>query len=174
MLERQGELAQHLQEIQFVFAPAVLISCSSLLLLGFQNKFASLANRFRALNEEKRRLVHAYQKSEIEAKRLQSLTEQVRQLHARTRHVKNAILLQYAAIACFILASLFLFMNVYMPLSAVGAGLPIGQGPAVGGGPSLLAVVSFVTGLCLILVSSIIMMREVALAYRIVDLEGKS
>ena len=157
MLEHQGELAQRLQEIQFVLTPAVMISCSSLLLLGFQNKFASMASRFRALNEEKRRLLQKHPKDETEMKRLQSLTEQVRQLMTRTRHVKNAILMQYVAITFFILTSLLLFMNVYTPFHL-----------------RTLLVASFIAGLCLILFSSVIMIGEVALAYRIIDLEARS
>ena len=157
MIEPQAGLGQRLQEIQFALAPAVMISCSSLLLLGFQNKFTSMASRFRALNEEKRRLLCKPAKEETELRRLESLTKQVGQLLARTQHVKNAILMQYSAIIFFILSSLLLFMNVYTPFR-----------------PGTFLILSFISGLCLIFYSCVIMMREVALAYRIVDLEGKS
>ena len=96
--------------------------------------------------------------------------EQVRHLLARTRHVKNAIILQYAAISFFILTSLFLFWNVY---SALSSEVSV-QVSVLGGFFSAIAALTFVIGLILIFLSSVLMMREAALAYHIVDLEAKS
>jgi len=39
-------VAEIVQKIQYMIAPAVMVSSSALLLLGFNNKFSNLANRF--------------------------------------------------------------------------------------------------------------------------------
>ena len=50
------DVAKIVEEIHLVLAPAVMISSSALLLLGFQTKFSNLASRFRTLNYELREL----------------------------------------------------------------------------------------------------------------------
>ena len=59
------DITEIVQEIQYVLSPAVMVSSSALLLLGLQNKFSSLANRFRALNQEKRVLLQRAARDEI-------------------------------------------------------------------------------------------------------------
>ena len=44
------------QTIQLILAPGVMINACGLLLLGIGNKFSSVLNRIRILNDEKRRL----------------------------------------------------------------------------------------------------------------------
>lgn len=145
------------REIQYVVAPAVMTSGSALLLLGFQNKFSSLANRFRALNSERRELLKKASLEPREKERCDNLTQQVAHLLARATHVKNAILMTYAAIALFLLTSVLIFFN------ARGAF-----------GLSTLVVGVFLLGLMLELLASVVMMREVGLAFKVVDLEARS
>jgi len=107
-------VAEIVQKIQYMIAPAVMVSSSALLLLGFQNKFSNLANRFRVLNQEKRGLSQKSHKEELEILRLNSLTLQVDHLMKRASYVKNAILFTYLAIICFLGASILVFLNVYV------------------------------------------------------------
>ena len=151
------ELSRIIQEIQYVLAPAVMISSCSLLLLGFQNKFSSLANRFRVLNSEKRALIQKRQRDEADSERLENLKTQVDHLLRRATHVKNVILMTYWAIVCFIMTSILIYLNVYTSFQLF---------------PYIIA--SFLAGLLLVLFCAILMMVEVALAFKVISLESKS
>ena len=151
------EIELVVKEIQYVVAPAVMTSGSALLLLGFQNKFSSLANRFRSLNQERRELAKKTALQDWESERLKNLSQQVEHLLARATHVKNAILMTYGAIALFLLTSVLIFFNARGAYSI---------------SPYVVAV--FLAGLLLELVASLVMMREVALAFKIVHLESGS
>ena len=151
------DLTKIVQDIQYVLAPAVMISSSALLLLGFQNKFSSLVSRFRALNQEKRLLSQKKEKTPIDQERFLSVTEQVDRLAKRATHVKNAILLAYSAIICFIATSILLFFKIYTSLQL-----------------SHLAIASFLLGLAFIFAASILMIVEVTLAFNIVRIEKES
>ncbi|MBI3999160.1 MAG: DUF2721 domain-containing protein [Candidatus Omnitrophica bacterium] len=150
------ELSKTVQEIQYMLAPAIMISSSALLLLGFQNKFSSLFNRFRALNQEKRSLDQKPSRNEVENKRLENLREQLARIFGRASYVKNAIFATYTAIVCFIATSIFLFLNIYSPLK-----LPY------------LTICFFLLGLILILASSFFMLIETRISFRILLLERK-
>jgi hypothetical protein len=143
------------REIQYVVAPAVMISSAALLLLGFQTKFSNLAGRFRALNHERRELLKKHRRDATEEERYGSLGHQVAHLLARATHVKNAILLTYVSIALFLLTSVFIFFKAHGELDL-----------------SFWVLACFLSGLVLELVASVIMMVEVALAFRIVQMES--
>ena len=149
-------VAEIVQKIQFMIAPAVMVSSSALLLLGFQNKFSNLANRFRVLNQEKRGLSQKSHKEELEILRLNSLTLQVDHLMKRASYVKNAILFTYLAIICFVSASLLIFLNVYVSLS-------------LNYGIAFVVLAGFLS----LIVTSISMLLETWLFYRVIALEKK-
>jgi len=151
------EISQIVQQIQYTLAPAIMISSSALLLLGFQNKFSALFNRFRMLNQEKRSLVEKTNKSKTEGLRLESLEEQLPRLTRRATHVKNAIVLTYGAIISFVATSILLFLHPYTNAGLIHITL----------GFCLL-------GLLLILTSSFFMITEVLISYNILTLEQKS
>ena len=151
------ELSHIVQEIQYVLAPAVMISSTALLLLGFQNKFSALVNRFRMLNQEKRQLSLKSNRTAAEDERLQNLIAQVQGLTKRATHMKNAIMLAYAAIMCFVVTSILLFLRLYTKIETLH-----------------LTLVFFLLGLILLLVDSILLMAETFLAYQVVRLEKKS
>lgn len=142
-------------EIQLVLAPAVMISSSALLLLGFQTKFSNLANRFRALNYEKRELAKKERREGREEERYLNLSMQVAHLFRRATQVKNAILLAYAAILLFLVTSVLIFVNIRSETSL-----------------SFWIVFAFLAGLVLELIASIVMMVEVNLAFKVVRLES--
>ncbi len=145
------------QEIQYVLSPAVMVSSSALLLLGFQNKFSNLASRFRSLNHEKRLLSQKNSKDPAEQARLSSLIVQVSNLMRRATYVKNAIVLTYGAILCFTMTSILIFSNIYSSFQ-----------------PLHFTVSIFLFGLLLIFASGVLMILEAALFYKIISLEAKS
>lgn len=142
------------QQIQYMVAPAVMVSSSALLLLGFHNKFATLANRFRVLNHEKRLLQQKSQRDNLEDIRLKNLIEQVGHFMTRATYVKNAILFTYAAIICFISTSILIFF------AAAGSA-----------GFRFLSTTVFFFGFLALIVTSIFMVLETLLFYRIIVLE---
>ena len=149
-----GELVR---TIQYVLAPAVMVSSSALLLLGFQTKFSNLANRFRALNQEKRLLSERSDRSPSEEARFRSLGKQVEQLMRRATLVKRAILLTYGAIVCFAGTSVFIFLNVYTSFQLYH-----------------LIIAVFIFGFFLSLAAAVFMIQETSLFYRIIRLEKSS
>lgn len=151
------ELSKIVQNIQSILAPAIMISSSALLLLGFQNKFSALFNRFRALNEEKRYLRKKREKDNLERERLKNLEKQLAALTRRAFYVKNAIVFTYLAIVAFLITSFFIFLGIYFNIQH-----------------EHLIIFSFEAGLAGVLMASIMVVIEVGISYRILRLEYKS
>ena len=145
------------REIQYVLAPAVMVSSSALLLLSFNNKFSSLAGRFRILNDEKRRLAVKPRRETGEELRLKNLEAQLTNLMQRAQYVKQAIVLCYLSMAGFIGTSIMIFINVY---SAFGL--------------YQWVVGLFLVSLFLLLLSVFLMILETEIFYKIISLERKS
>lgn len=98
-----------IQIIQLILAPAVMINACGLLLLATSNKYSSVLNRIRLLNEEKRKLFKkAGEKNFEETQRLESLSRQLGHLMQRAMLVRNAVMCYTGAIALFILSSLLI------------------------------------------------------------------
>ena len=151
------DITKIVQEIQYVLSPAVMVSSSALLLLGYQNKFSNLASRFRVLNHEKRVLSQKDHRDALEEERLTSLTTQVHNLMLRATYVKNAIVLTYCAILCFTGTSILIFSNIYSPAQLLH-----------------FTIAVFLIGLVLVFASSVLMIMETALFYKVISLERKS
>jgi len=104
-----GEGFSVIQIIQLILAPAVMINACGLLLLATSNKYSTVLNRIRLLNEEKRKLFRkAGEKNFEETQRLESLARQIRHLMHRAGLVRNAVMCYTAAIALFIVTSLLI------------------------------------------------------------------
>jgi hypothetical protein len=98
-----------IQIIQLILAPAVMINACGLLLLATSNKYSSVLNRIRLLNDEKRKLFKkAGEKNFEETQRLESLARQIDQLMQRAKLVRDAVMCYTGAIALFILTSLLI------------------------------------------------------------------
>jgi len=98
-----------IQIIQLILAPAVMINACGLLLLATSNKYSSVLNRIRLLNDEKRKLIKkAGEKNFEETQRLESLARQIDQLMRRAKLVRDAVMCYTGAIALFILTSLLI------------------------------------------------------------------
>jgi hypothetical protein len=152
-----AQVAETVQNIQFVLAPAVMVSSASLLTMGLQTKFSNLANRLRALNSERRDLARKEPRGSGEALRLESLEGQLSRLMVRARLVRNAIVGLFASILCFAATSILIFLDVYARVPAGG-----------------LTVASFVLGLALVLASVVFLIQEAAISFRVIELELKT
>ena len=150
------EIEMIVKEIQYVIAPAVMVSSSALLLLGFQTKFSNLASRFRALNQEKRVLEHKPQREQAEEARLKNLIEQTGQLMLRASYVKNAIFSTYMAIICFVATSILIFLTVHSFHQF-----------------HKLLISVFLLGFVSLVVTCIFMILETGLFYRIMAVEKR-
>jgi hypothetical protein len=146
-----------IQEIQSVVAPAVMVSSAALLLLGFQAKHSNLANRFRALNHEKRLLASKATRDQHETGRLQSLQQQVDHLMRRATYVQRAIVCAYSAIGCFTGSSVLIFVSAHVP-AWLGCGV----------------IAIFMSGLACLMSSVVLMIRETQLFHKILTLERHS
>jgi hypothetical protein len=104
-----GEGFSVIQIIQLILAPAVMINACGLLLLATSNKYSTVLNRIRVLNEEKRKLFKkAGEKNFEETLRLESLSRQIGHLMHRAGLVRNAVMCYTGAIALFIVTSLLI------------------------------------------------------------------
>ncbi|HTL48324.1 MAG TPA: DUF2721 domain-containing protein [Verrucomicrobiae bacterium] len=148
------DLAKLTQEIQYILAPALMISSSALLLLGFQTKFSNLASRFRVLNLEVRQLAAIPVRSKEEDTRFTNLATQIQYLFSRASLVKNAVLCLYGGILCFAGTSILILINVYSSLRLY---------------PVIVAL--FTLGLLSFFFSVIIAFRETRLLYRVLQVE---
>ena len=106
-----------IQAIQLMLAPAVMINGCGLLLLSISNKFSSVVNRVRLLNEEKRKLFSRASEQNFgaqENQRLESIARQLDRLLQRARMVRNSLLCYSIAVALFVLTSLLIGFDYFM------------------------------------------------------------
>jgi len=143
-----------IKAIQYVLAPAVMISASGLLLLGFQNKSSNLASRFRVLNQEKRVLGLKFKREDFEETRLVSLDQQLACLFRRAFFIRNAILLAYAAIMSFAASSVLIFAHMTLAINL-----------------RLIVYGIFLLGFLCLLAACVFMSLETRLYYQIISLE---
>jgi pilus assembly protein TadC len=113
---QSGEGLTVVQAIQLMLAPAVMISACGLLLLSISNKFSSVVNRVRLLNEEKRRLFSKASEPSFgpqETQRLESIARQLDRLLRRAWMVRNSLLCYSVAVALFVLTSLLIGFDYF-------------------------------------------------------------
>ncbi len=97
--------------IQLMLSPAVMISACGLFLLGANNKYSSVLNRIRLINDEKRRLVMKGADREFtpeENLRLESTARQLKQLSLRAKFVRDSVLSYTTAAALFVVSSILI------------------------------------------------------------------
>lgn len=106
------------QIIQLMLAPGVMINACGLLLLSINNKYSSVLNRIRGLNEEKRHLMlHAGGKdfSPLENQRLASVLRQLPGLMIRAKLLRNAVTCYFSAVGLFVVTSLLIGTDFFFP-----------------------------------------------------------
>jgi hypothetical protein len=142
------------RSIDAAMTPAVLFTASSLLLAGLQNKYSTLIQAVRALNDERRALLRRPTLAGWEKGRSESIVEQIPHLLARAKLIRNAVFLLYLGTLLFLLSSCIIGLAhfVWPPLA--------------------LAVVAFFgLGLAGLMVGVAFALAEARLSYRVVRLE---
>ena len=116
------------QIIQLMLAPGIMISACGLLLLGMNNKYSLVVNRIRLLNEERRKAVNKTDDKSFnyhENQRLESISMQISKLVYRVGLVRNAVLAYTAAVALFVLTSLFIGFSFLFDLTKLNSFITI-------------------------------------------------
>jgi len=153
---------QAIQIIQAMLAPGLGISAVGLLLLGLTSRYAVIINRIRLLNDEKRKYHKALAEGRpleyAENTRYMSVSNQIKELLARSRLVRNAILSLQTSIGLFVLASI-----------GIGVGFFAGS-PAAHG----ISLVLFLTGMLSVFLSILFAATEIRRSFRIVMIEVMS
>ncbi|MCX7833610.1 MAG: DUF2721 domain-containing protein [Ignavibacteria bacterium] len=151
-----------IKAIQMMLAPAVMISACGLMLLAINNKHSSIVNRIRLLNEERRRYMLKLQNNVniefVETLRLQSINKQLDDLLMRLRLVRNGIVFHILGIFMFILTSLVIGAELIFRINLFDP----------------IKIITFSTGLILVLVGVIFALIETIKGYKIVYLDVKA
>ena len=144
--------------IQLMLSPAVMISACGLLILGANNKYSSVVNRIRLINDEKRKLVVKAVEREFtpeENLRLESIARQLKDLRVRARLVRNSVLSYTTGAALFVLCSLLIGAALFQGLSAL----------------QVLSTLVFMVGMLMVFAGVVFGVLESRKGYEIVRLE---
>jgi hypothetical protein len=145
-----------------MLAPAVMINACGLLLLGINNKYSSMINRIRLLNEEKRRYMinieHNKELDYLETARLQSVRKQISVLQYRLRLIRNSIFSITIGLFLFILTSLLIGIEAF-----VGAALT-----------KYIFISTFALGMILIGIGLVFLLSDTLKGFNIVQVEIKA
>lgn len=94
--------------IQAMLSPAVMISCSGLLLLALTPKLGRVIDRIRLLNQEKAGIAKEQHLEDIEKERLESIEHQTEMLVFRARLLKSSSGATLLAIIFFVITSVLI------------------------------------------------------------------
>lgn len=141
--------------IASVLAPAVALSACAILTSNAQTKYSGLVDRLRSLNSERRDFEDSDPVSPGDALRIKSLDRQIALIFRRLRHLRDAMVLFFFAMACIILTSFSIAAEKYFHARGL---MMIPEG-------------TFVTGLILVLLALIEELFEVRLTFRVVRYE---
>ncbi len=152
----------YFKTIQLMLAPAVMISACGLLLLGISNKYSSVTNRLRILNEERRRhhnkMNSGAELDYLETTRLQSVSRQLDDLLGRLKLVRNVILFYVLGLFLFIFTSLLIGVDIFLNTKIT----------------DYFALSTFILGLVCVGIGLIFSLTETLKGYKILELEIKA
>jgi len=148
--------------IQLMLAPAVMISACALLLLGISNKYSSIFNRLRLLNDERRRL-HTKIKDDKEldfweTTRLQSISKQLADLMNRLKLVRNVILSYVIGLLMFIVTSLLIGSEIFLNSKTT----------------DYISLIIFIGGMLCVGIGLLFSLTETLKGYKIIELDVKA
>lgn len=141
--------------IQSMLAPGLMISACGLLILGMNNKYSIVVNRIRLLNDEIRKIHHLENKIEEDLRRENLIKIQIDRLNDRVRLVRNSVFAYSLAVACFIIASLFIGVNLYTKSSEI----------------EFLSLTFFLIGMLTVFVGIVFAANETLKGYKIIRIE---
>ena len=141
--------------IQAMLAPGLMISACGLLILGMNNKYSIVVNRIRLLNDEHRKILHLEKRIENDLKRENNIRVQIDKLNERVKIIRNAVFAYSFAVACFIISSLSIGINLYTKSSVV----------------EFLSLIFFLTGMLTVFIGVVFAAKESLKGYKIVRIE---
>ncbi|MCX8056696.1 MAG: DUF2721 domain-containing protein [Ignavibacteria bacterium] len=148
--------------IQFMLAPAVMISACGLLLLGINNRYSSIANRIRLLNDERRRLILKIKDGKeldyLESNRLASLKKQLEQLFCRLGYVKNCVVFYSTGIFLFVLTSFLIGLDLIFDIKS----------------GTVLMMISFISGMISVGIGILFALKEIIKGHKVIEIEIKA
>lgn len=148
--------------IQFMLAPAVMISACGLLLLGINNKYSAIANRIRLLNDERRRYNTKIKEGKeldfIELTRYASLREQLNQLFNRLGLVRNCVISYSSAIFLFIITSFLIGLEFFFELRMA----------------TILMTMIFILGMLAVGIGILFALLETIRGFKVIEIEIKA
>jgi hypothetical protein len=150
----QISIAQTVEAIQAILAPAIMISACGLLLLGMQNKYGRINDRMRSLAHERLDLVPRRGEPLADA-RIAAIDRQMPDLLRRNKTQHDAVLMLFWAVIVFVLDTFLIAASLFIA-------------PVVG---NVLALILFLIGMALVLWSSIQAAMEIRISTRAVTLE---
>jgi hypothetical protein len=145
------------QAIQAILTPALMISACGLLLLGLNNRYATVVSRIRLLNDEKRRRLadpEGIDREYVDALRFESVMRQIPSLLIRANYLRRALILLWIGVVSYLLSSLSLGAGIFLGLHAAAA-----------------AVWIFLFGLVSASVGVVFALLDIALAYKVLRWE---
>ena len=143
-----------IQSISAAMTPAVLFTASALLLAGLQNKYSTLIQAVRSLNDERRRMLRESSLAAWQTDRLKSIDNQIPHLLMRAKLVRNAVFMLYLGTLLFLLSSFVIGLAHlgWQPMAVLVVGL-------------------FGLGLAGLIVGILFALAEARLSYQIVRME---
>ena len=147
------------ETIKIMLAPAVMVNCCGLFILGMNNKYSVVVGRIRALEDEKRRLKASASSKTItdqESQRLSSINVQTEKLFYRIKMVRNAVVFYSIAVAFFVATCLI-----------IGIDLAISENSFT----KPLSIILFFAGLFCVLTAIFFATKEAIKGYEIVKIE---
>jgi len=105
--------------IQSMLSPAVMISCSGLLLLALTPKLGRVIDRIRLLNQEKMSIAKKRSLEQIERERLESIEHQTRMLVHRAQLLKKSSGATLLAILFFVITSVLIGISFVAKINVV-------------------------------------------------------
>lgn len=151
-----------IQAIEAILAPALGISAVGLLLLSLSNRYSTIINRIRLLNDERRKLSKLLgDKGELpypENIRFMSIMHQREELLLRSRYVRNAILSMQSAVGMFVLSSVTIAINLFITTNFLQA----------------LPLLIFIVGMFSVFVGIVFYAMEVHRSFKIILMEVKA
>ena len=141
--------------IQAMLAPGLMISACGLLILGMNNKYSIVVNRIRLLNDEKRKIIHLDKRIEDDTRRENIIRVQIDRLNERVRIVRNAVFAYSFAVACFIISSLCIGINLYTQSGEV----------------EFLSLMFFLIGMLTVFIGVVFAANESLKGYKIIRIE---
>jgi hypothetical protein len=105
--------------IQAMLSPAVMISCSGLLLLALTPKLGRVIDRIRLLNQEKTGIAKQHELEDIDRERLLSIEHQTEMLVFRAQLLKRSSGATLLAILFFVITSALIGFSSILELNLV-------------------------------------------------------